>query len=192
MFAPGSAATLVLTPLTSTSPAKARDPRFAELPSRLGDIFGESGTMIVEERDLVAPAGPGTWVLRIQLGEIRSEGARGERAVHSFEVSVLDASGAPLERVATDAGIVLMIDTAGRPPILRETYEITVETDYGSHGLNREEENAYNDEFRALLAELLYEELAPDLERAIASAVPFVQPVGAVPSSGGETPMVIH
>lgn len=187
-FGPGATATLVLTSLTTDMPGKARDPRYAEIPRRLGRRFELENTQIVEERDLTASAGPGTWLVRIRLTDL-SMGASSDDNAMELEVTVHDASGAPLERVATDDGIVFMVDTTGRAPILRRTYEVELHVSYGSRASNPEEREHFDDEYAQITAELLYEQFAPDLARAIETATPYVQPIESVPSDG---PLIVR
>jgi len=117
--------------------------------------------------------------------DVRSVGS--SHTIPEFEVSVFDASMAPVERVATEAGgIVLMVDTSSRTPILRRTYEIDIEIGYGTRASYPDEQSELDNAFCELRASLLYAELAPDLSNAIRTAPPFVQDVTAITSGASE------
>lgn len=170
-------ATLIFPTLTSPLTGKAFSPQYARLTRHLTTLFGDAGVRAMEERDVTTSLPDRSWVVRIQLIGVRDVGSS---LVPEFEVSVFDASLAPVERVATEAGgIVLMVDTSGRPPIMRRTYEIDMEVDYGTRASEPDEQSAFDAEYCEVLASLLYAELAADLSNAIRTAPPYVQDLSA-------------
>ena len=189
-FAPARRATLVLTPLTSSAGALRAS---EDLPRRLGALFENAGVAILEERSLTEPPPSDAFLVRMALGDSRLGGQSGERAVRTFEVIVFAVTGAPLEAVATVAGIVPMIDVTGRAVVLHEYYELSIDTDLGTRGSYAEEEADYQEDVRVLTAELLYQSLAPDLQRAIDATPASSLASQIVPQSrDGEPTMSVH
>jgi hypothetical protein len=186
--------TIVLTRLTSSERAvRSSD----DLPRRLRTWFERTGLTVVNERDLTTSPIENAFLLRIAMIDSRVEGRDGQRSIVNYEVNVFAATGAPLERVATEAGIVPMLDVTGRAPILHTTYTVTLDTDFGQRGSNASELAAFDETVRGQTARWLYHYLAPDLERALESApqptIPSTRAAEINPSSsGGEGTMVMH
>lgn len=178
-FAPARDVTLIVPPLTSPLPGKAADARYADLPRRLVALVEGAGGRAVLERDVVASPPRDHYVVRVELLHLRNE-SDGETTTTEFEVGVFDATGAPLERVVSDSGIVLLIDTSGRPPVMRSRYEVSVRATWGDRAGNATEANAFEERYAAVVAGLLYERVIPDLVGALDRATPYVQSVEAV------------
>ncbi len=182
-------ATLIFPALTSPATGKATSTQYARLTQHLTALFGDAGVRAMEERDVTGAPSERSWVVRIQLLTVRDAGSS---LVPEFEVSVFDASLAPVERVATEsAGIVLMVDTSGRPPIMRRTYEIEMEVDYGTRASEPDEQSAFDTQYCEVLAALLYAEIAGDIASAIRTAPPYVQDVTST-TSGSDAVMPAH
>lgn len=177
-FTPGRPVTLIFPRLVSELPGKARASRYAELPRRLARLFGSGSTTTLEERDVTGAPPLDSWVVRVELTEIRA-GRSLDVTEFEFELSVYDASGVPVERVATESGIELMVDTSSRSHVLRERYEVPLETRDSAWVSGGPEGEAFEERLSEVLAAQLYSRAAGPIARAIRSAVPQIQTVEA-------------
>lgn len=195
--------------------------RITEMSTQLRRMIGESGAIVIDERDVGdAPPAPGTFVMRLDvtsynestswattdfmlcgifgglsagLGFLACVGTR-STTYHTAEVEVrvYDATGARVERVTRQGEIELAVDTTDRRPLLSRQLRIEMRTGFPLSGPpSGPELDRFVREQGTRLAELIYAEIADNLESTLAYQAPAPQAVQSVPTeptAGGEIP----